>query len=116
MKQKKLFEPQTFKCEYCGKTFKTENALKAHISRYHADEVDVYPGEGITATVRKGNYVYITLAIRSSLWHDLNLISKRTDTPLKELLFKALVEATNPDFISSPTKISEQLRKDYHLV
>jgi len=101
------------KCKYCGRLFNSVKSLNLHLTKKHFDEVRsqgheiVYANEGIEVE-GDGFIVTLKLKVRRSLFRDLESAAKALNIPLDELVFKALVSATNwdlfPDIINIITR------------
>ena len=79
-------EPKLFKCKYCGKSFKTERGLKAHITKNHlARDTWVAPDERVE--IRKhSRFVDIRLKIRKALWREIEKIASELNMSEGDLL------------------------------
>jgi len=90
--------PKPFKCKYCGKSFRTERGLKAHITRNHlAHDTWIAPDERVE--IRKhSRFVDVRLRVRRALWKELermasNLRMNEADLLMMLISSTSLVEA-----------------------
>jgi len=75
-----------FKCKYCGKSFRTERGLKAHITRNHlARDTWIAPDERVE--IRKhSRFVDVRLKIRRALWKELEKMAVSLNMSEADLL------------------------------
>jgi len=88
-KQTTLDEFKLKKCRYCGRVFESERSLHIHVSRRHADEVKVFPGEGVEVR-SQGRFAEIRVRVRKTLLMDLIRASRESNTSIEELIIGGL--------------------------
>ena len=97
--------PRPFKCRYCGKAFKTERGLKAHITRNHlAHDTWIAPDEKVE--IRKhSRFVDVRLKVRRALWRELEKVAVSLNMSEADLLMM-LISSTGlaePPSTKKPT-------------